>query len=484
VGKNLPFGTRFFVAFGNSECHVCIFQSLRRFKKRVAGNFKAIVSRPGVSISLSFLLAIFIGAGLLSLPQATITRERLAFVDALFISTSATCVTGLTVVGPEYLSRYGQTVVLLLIQAGGLGIMTWAILFRVILRRRMAVTQQAVMVEFLGLEHRGALKSLLGFMVAFTFTVEAIGFFVLLSFFLRNSPDTGDALFRSVFHSVSAFCNAGFSTFNDNLKPFRGSVHITVTITFLVILGGLGVPVLYNLWQVFLSLFREEETPRRVSLHTQLCLITSAALVGLGFGLFYLFERGHSLKGLPWQEQVMASYFHAVTPRTSGFDTIDIGTVSGPGLMLLMFLMFVGGSPGSTAGGIKTTTLATLMTSLAAFCRGREEVECFGRTIAKEVIDKALVVALWGILVVLAAALALLNTEGFSFEDTVFEVFSAFDTVGLSTGITPHLSLAGKVIIMVTMFVGRIGPLTLALMVSREAAPPGIRYPEEHVSVG
>ncbi|MFN3467571.1 MAG: TrkH family potassium uptake protein, partial [Candidatus Brocadiales bacterium] len=437
-----------------------------------------------VSISGSFILAIFIGAGLLSLPQATVDRRALPFVDALFISTSATCVTGLTVCGPEYLSRYGQTVVLFLIQAGGLGIMTWATLFRVVLRRRVAVAQQAVMVEFLGLEHRGAIKRLLLFMVVFTFVVEALGFFVMLSFFLKTSQGTGEALFNAAFHAVSAFCNAGFSTFNDNLHAFRGSVLITVTITSLVILGGLGVPIIYNLWQVFLSLFREQEAVKRVSLHTQLSLITTAVLIGLGFGLFYLFERGHSLSGLPWQEQVQASYFHAVIPRTAGFSTVDVAMVSGPGLMLLMFLMFVGGSPGSTAGGIKTTTLAVLMVALAAFCRGKEEVDCFGRTITREVIAKSVVVAVWGILVVLVAALVLLNTEPFSFEDTVFEVFSAFDTVGLSTGVTPHLSPAGKIVIIITMFIGRIGPLTLALMVGREAAAPGIRYPEEHVAVG
>ncbi|MEK7242142.1 MAG: potassium transporter TrkG, partial [Planctomycetota bacterium] len=332
--------------------------------------------------------------------------------------------------------------------------------------------------------HRGAVRRLLLFMVVFTFAVEAIGFFVMLSFFLRTSQGTGEALFNAAFHAVSAFCNAGFSTFNDNLQAFRGSVLITVTITSLVILGGLGLPIIYNLWQVFLSLFREEGAAKRVSLHTKLSLITSGVLLGLGFGLFYLFERVHSLKDLPWQEQALASYFHSVVPRTAGFSTVDVATVSGPGLMLLMFLMFIGGSPGSTAGGIKTTTLAVLMTALGAFCRGKEEVECFGRTIAREVIAKSVVVAVWGALVVLLAALILLSIEPFSFEDTVFEVFSAFDTVGLSRGITPHLSLAGKLVIMTTMFIGRIGPLTLALMVGKEAAAPGIRYPEEHVAVG
>lgn len=450
----------------------------------VRGFFQELANRPGVSISTSFILVIFIGAGFLSLPQATETQERLPFIDALFTSASATCVTGLTVYDTEYLSRYGQTVVLILIQAGGLGIMTWATFFRVILRRRVTATQQAVMVDFLGLEHRGAIKRLLVFMLVFTFTVEAIGSFILFSFFLKFSGNPEEALFDAIFHAVSAFCNAGFSTFSDSLQSFRGSVLITMTITSLVILGGLGVPILYNLWQVFISLFGEKGVIKRITLHTQLSLITTLVLTGLGFGLFYLFEMGHSLKGLPWQEQVLASYFHAVTPRTAGLTTIDIGTVSEPGLMFLMFLMFIGGAPGSTAGGIKTTTLAVLMTSLAAFCRGREEVECFGRTIAKAVIDKAVVVMVWGVLVVLVATLILLNTEPFPFENIVFEVFSAFDTVGLSTGITPHLSLAGKIVIIVTMFVGRIGPLTLALMVGREVAAPGIRYPEEHVAVG
>jgi trk system potassium uptake protein TrkH len=448
------------------------------------GFFQELVNRPGVSISASFILAIFIGAGFLSLPQATVPGERLPFIDALFISTSATCVTGLTVCDPEYLSRYGQTVILLLIQAGGLGIMTWSVLFRVLLGQRITITQQAVVVEFLGLEHRRDVKRLLLFMVGFTFAVEAIGFFILFSFFLKLSPAPSEALFNAVFHTVSAFCNAGFSTFSDNLQAFRGGVLITVTITSLVIVGGLGVPIVHNLWQVFVSLFEKEETFKRVSLHTQLGLITSAVLIGLGFGLFYLFERGHALRGMPWQEQVLASYFHAVVPRTAGFSTVDIGTVSGPGLMLLMFLMFVGGSPASTAGGIKTITLSVLMMALTAFCRGKEEVECFGRTIARETVVRSLTVAVWAVMVILAGALILLKTEALPFEDTVFEVFSAFGTVGLSTGITPQLSLAGKIVIIVTMFVGRVGPLTLALMVGRVVSPPGIKYPEEHVAVG
>lgn len=360
--------------------------------------------------------------------------------------------------------------------------MSWAVLFSVILRRRLGIAQQAVVLESLGIEHPGILKKTLIFMLVFTFVVEAIGFLVILPHMLQEVGNTGDALFVSIFHAVSAFCNAGFSTFNDNLQGFRGSILITMTITSLVILGGLGLPVSFNLWHGFISLL-QGRAGRKIALHTQLALITSAALIGLGFGLFYLFERDHSLKDLPIQEQILASYFHSVVPRTAGFSTIDIATISEPSFILLMFLMFIGGSPGSTAGGIKTTTFAVLMATLYAFCRGSTEVECFGRTIAKIVVQKALTIALLGILVVLVACLILSSTERVPLEVVVFEVFSAFDTVGLSAGLTPGLSLTGKIVIIVTMFLGRIGPLTLAFALGK-AVEPGIRFPEEHVAVG
>ncbi len=445
--------------------------------------FQRFINRPGFSISCSFAAVILIGSALLSLPQATVDHKRLPFVDTLFIATSATCVTGLTVVKAESLSKYGQTIIILLVQAGGLGIMTWAIFFRVALGRRLSMLQQSAVLEFFGVEHRGFLKRLLLFMIIFTFTIEAIGFLIMLPFFMELQTP-GEALFTAAFHAVSAFCNAGFSTFNNNLQSFRGSILITMTISSLIILGGLGMPIIYNLWYIFLCFFTEKWAPKRLSLHTKLGLITDAVLIGLGFGLFYLFERGHSLEGLPWQEQVLASYFHSVTPRTAGFSTISIGKVSEEGLALIMFLMFVGGSPGSTAGGIKNTTLAVLMVALASFCRGKEEVECFGRTLARDVVSRALTVATWGVLIVVVACVILFNTEPFPFEAIMFEVLSAFDTVGLSTGITSQLSLTGKLVIIVTMFIGRIGPLTLALMVGRRVVTPGIRYPEEHVSVG
>lgn len=445
--------------------------------------FQGLGCRPGLPIGASFLTVMFMGAGLLSLPQATATGQRLPFIDALFISTSATCVTGLVVCDPEQISRYGQTVILCLIQAGGLGIMTWAALFGIAAGRRLSMAQKVAVLESLGLEHPGVLKSVLLFIVVFTFVVEGIGFFVILPYLLGRMDSPGEALFASAFHAVSGFCNAGFSTFDDNLMRFRGSLLINLTITFLIILGGLGFPVTYNLWQSFISLFKEGVV-KRVTLHTLLALFTTSALIGIGFGLFYLFERGHSLQGLPLEEQVLASYFQAVTPRTAGFSTVDMSTISGASFMLLMFLMFIGGCPGSTAGGIKATTLAVLIVTLYAYFKGKDEVICFGRTVSEFVVHKAITIALWGILVVLVASLILLNTEDSPFEVIAFEVFAAYDTVGLSAGLTPHLSLTGKIVIIATMFLGRIGPLTIALAIGKEEVAPGVRFPEETVAVG
>ncbi|MCB7129301.1 MAG: TrkH family potassium uptake protein [Candidatus Brocadiales bacterium] len=444
---------------------------------------RTLGKRPGISITGSFLIIIFVGAGLLSLPQATATGETIPFLDAVFTATSATCVTGLAVRETgQYFSTFGQAIILLLIQIGGLGIMTLAAFFGAVVAGRLSITQHAAVKETLDVTSAEGVVRLLLFIVIVTFSFEAVGFCVLLPVFLENIAEPGTAVYYSIFHSISAYCNAGFYLFNDSLVDYRDNAQVNFTITSLVILGGLGSYVLANLYYSFLSLFRTRyETG--INLHTQMVLITTAILIVLGGVCFYLFERNHVLATLEPFDQFQVSYFQSVMARTCGFRTVDVTDLASPSLLLLMFLMFIGGSPGGTAGGIKTTALVILVMGTYSFMRGRDQVAFFGRSIPRFIIRRAFAILTCAFAVILISSIILMSIEDAGFEQILFEVFSAFGTVGLSTGITPHLSPAGKIVIIVLMFIGRLGPLTLALILIK-TRPSRISYPEEKIAVG
>lgn len=444
---------------------------------------RTLGKRPGISITGSFLIIIFVGAGLLSLPQATATGETIPFLDAVFTATSATCVTGLAVRETgQYFSTFGQAIILLLIQIGGLGIMTLAAFFGAVVAGRLSITQHAAVKETLDVTSAEGVVRLLLFIVIVTFSFEAVGFCVLLPVFLENIAEPGTAVYYSIFHSISAYCNAGFYLFNDSLVDYRDNAQVNFTITSLVILGGLGSYVLANLYYSFLSLFRTRyETG--INLHTQMVLITTAILIVLGGVCFYLFERNHVLATLEPFDQFQVSYFQSVMARTCGFRTVDVTDLASPSLLLLMFLMFIGGSPGGTAGGIKTTALVILVMGTYSFMRGRDQVAFFGRSIPRFIIRRAFAILTCAFAVILISSIILMSIEDAGFEQILFEVFSAFGTVGLSTGITPHLSPAGKIVIIVLMFIGRLGPLTLALILVK-TRPSRISYPEEKIAVG
>ncbi|MFQ5956503.1 MAG: TrkH family potassium uptake protein [Candidatus Brocadiales bacterium] len=444
---------------------------------------KTLSKRPGISISGSFLIIIFVGACLLSLPQATSTGERTPFIDAVFTATSATCVTGLIVRDTgQYFSTFGQVVILLLIQVGGLGIMTLAAFFGAVFAGRLSVSQQAAVKEVLDVTSVEEVFRLLRFIVVVTLLFEAIGFCALLPVWMGNTDSLGTALFYSLFHSVSAYCNAGFSLFSDSLVGYRENVLLNSIVTSLIIMGGLGFYVLANLYYSFL-LSPKNRHEGGLTLHTQLVLISSVILIVLGAACFYLFERNHSLATLGPFHQFQTCYFQSVTARTCGFNTVDIGNLASPTILLLMFLMFIGGSPGSTAGGIKTTVIALVVTATYSFLKGRDQVAFFGRTIPRFIIQRAFAILICSFTAILISSIILLSVEEATFEQILFEVFSAFGTVGLSTGITPQLSPLGKVVVTILMFVGRLGPLTLAVILIKERAPK-VSYPEEKIAVG
>lgn len=431
------------------------------------------------------------GTVLLSLPVAR-AGEPVSLLDALFTSTSAVCVTGLTVVdtGTRF-SPFGQAVVLALVQVGGLGLMTFAVFVAVVLGRKVAFTDRMVIQDSMHHTPMAGVRRLVRYVLAFTLAVEAAGAAVLWVRFRGQFP-AGEAVWQSVFHSVSAFCNAGFTLLPDNLVRYRGDPLVNLAITGLVVVGGLGFLVNMELWDLFRARLRGGRAPH-LTLHARLVLVVSAALLGVGTVAFLLLEWENVLRGMPLGERLLASWFQSVTPRTAGFNTIDYGRVSPDTLFFTIFLMFVGASPGSTGGGIKTTTFGLLVALVVARWRGRGRATLFHRTIPHAVMDRALTIALlaWVLVSLAVGLLVFTETHGRPFAVAeprflalMFEAVSAFGTVGLSTGITPSLGASGKLVLVALMFVGRVGPLTLVLAVGPRQERGRFRYAEENVMVG
>jgi trk system potassium uptake protein TrkH len=418
-----------------------------------------------------------------------------SFIDSLFMATSAVCVTGLAVqdVGRTY-TPFGQGVLLILIQAGGLGIMVLSTFIVVVAGRRLRVRSAAVMAAALDAESLSSLKRAVVTIVLTTLAVEAVGA-AALYLALSRYPDVGlgpgpealsgagSVLWAAVFHAVSAFCNAGFSLFPANLAPLAGDAAVNGTVALLVAGGGLGFPVLSELGRHALARARGERPPR-LSLHARTVLASSGALVALLAAAIVWLEWGGSLAGLPRPQRVMAAVFHSVSARTAGFNTVDIGAMRPATWLLLCAFMFVGASPGSTGGGIKTSTFVALAASLRALVRGQEQTRLFDRVLPPAVVHRAIGVTFLSGLLVAAFAFVLLLIEAGDPSRLVFEVVSAFGTVGFSTGITADLSAAGRLVLVAAMIVGRVGPITMTLaLAGRQRAAP-VRPVEEKVLIG
>jgi trk system potassium uptake protein TrkH len=427
----------------------------------------------------------------LSLPLSR-AGAPVSAVDALFTATSAVCVTGLAVVdtGTRF-SAFGQAVVLALIQVGGLGLMTFAVFVGVVLGRRVAFTDRMVIQDSMHHTPKAGVRRLVRYVVGFTLVTEAAGALLLWLRFRKQFP-AGEAAWQSVFLSVSAYCNAGFSLLPDNLVRYRGDPLVNLAITGLIVVGGIGFLVNLELRDQALLRLRGRHAPL-LTLHARLALVVTAALLAGGTLVFLLLEWDNVLRGLPWGERFLAAWFQSVTPRTAGFNTIDYGRVSSDTLFFTIFLMFVGASPGSTGGGIKTTTFGLLVALVVARWRGRGRATVFRRTIPHAVMDRALLLTLLAWLLVSLAVGLLALTEGHGvpfaaaeprFVALMFEAVSAFGTVGLSTGLTPALSAAGKLVLVALMFAGRVGPLTLVLAVGPRPGRGRFRYAEENVMVG
>ncbi len=451
---------------------------------------------PSRIIALGFLAVILSGALLLSLPVSHASGNSVSPLDALFTSTSAVCVTGLvTVTTATTWSLFGKWVILLLIQVGGLGLTTLFTLAVVQMGRRVTLKERLTLQATFNVSDLSGLVRLLLLVIRGTLAVEGIGAACLTGFFLGQGMPFAKAAFFGVFHAISAFCNAGFDLIGDmGFIPYSGMVFFNLIITTLIILGGIGFVV----WGEFYGIVRYRLTRGRahrvrLSMHSKLVLASTAALllVGTVYFLANEFSNPGTLGPMPFGEKLLAAWFQSVTLRTAGFFTIPQGALEEGSKLFSSVLMLIGGSPGGTAGGMKTVTFAVLILSAWNTILGKSRVNLFGRTMGLESLQKALTVALAMVFLWFCASLALSFTEAASaFKhtalDILFETASALGTVGVTTGITPFLSAAGKVILILCMYIGRIGPLTLVVSVSRRGDNAGerIRYPSEDVLIG
>lgn len=442
---------------------------------------KMIYMDPPKTLVAGFAFIIFIGSLLLTLPIATKDGQGLHWLNALFTATSATCVTGLVVVdtGTTF-TLFGQLVILFLIQIGGLGFMTFAIFFSVLLGKRISLKERLLLQEALNNLSIAGIVRLAKRILMFTVVIELIGAILLAIRFAFDMP-LSKAVYYGIFHAVSNFNNAGFDIMGEfkSLTAYVEDPIVTLVVCALITLGGIGFIIMNEVY--------EYRQIRRLSLHTKVVLFTSSLLVVAGTVLIFLleFHNPKTLQPLSAFGKFLASLFQAITPRTAGANTLSISDLHHSTLFLIIVLMYIGASPGSTGGGIKTTTFAILLGAVRSQIKGKEDVIFFRKRIAYDTIYKALTVMLAGLFIVMIATMLLTITEpGKDFLMILFEATSAFGTVGLSMGLTPELSPLGKVIIILTMFAGRVGPLTIAFAVTLRRNSDPFSYPKGKIMIG
>jgi potassium uptake TrkH family protein len=436
--------------------------------------------KPALALVLGFLALILLGTALFSLPRAAPEGVRLDLSTAFFTAVSATCVTGLTVLDPGTdLAPFGRFVLLALIQVGGIGLMTFTTLFLLTLGGDLTLRERELLRGTLDLERPAQVKRTLAGIIGLTLCCEGIGATLLFLSWRAQIPDAGERMVQALFHGVSAFCNAGFSLSSNNLARFEGHWPTYAIVSVLVITGGLGFFVIAELLR-----HPRRGDRRRLSLSTSLAVRTSFLLLAVGTLLLFLVEREGVGAGLGTGRRVAEAFSLAVNSRTSGFDTANASSLTNAGTLLVLFLMFVGASPASTGGGIKTVTLAVFFATVRAAFRGRPAVEVSRRTLALSDVNRCLLIVVLGAGLVVTSAFLLNAFERVPFADGLFETVSAFGTVGLSRGVTNDLGDAGRLVIVVTMFLGRLGPMTVGLALTARAKVGLYEYPQERVRVG
>jgi trk system potassium uptake protein TrkH len=441
---------------------------------------EALFERPAQMFAASFAAIILIGTLLLSFPMASASGASVRLIDALFTATSATCVTGLIVLDtPHAFSGFGHVVILVLIQLGGLGMVTISSFVSLSLGRRIGLKAEAALGKLYEADRSRLLFDLIRFIVLVTLVIEGTGAVLLALIFWSQGLGLVTSVWYGVFHSVSAFCNAGFALFSDSLVGLNRSVPLLAVVGLLIVLGGIGFGVLSIVIQ---RLSRPSEVPR-LPTHVRLSIRGTIGLLALGLVLLLLLEWNHSLAGLSLLDRLSNAAFQSLTCRTAGFNTVDLALLGPASVFLMILLMFVGACANSTGGGIKVTTAMVLFHAVLSMMRGRNEVEAMGRVIPGGTVYKSVVVATLSLLLITAGIFVLLGTQEGPFHWILFEVFSAFGTVGLSLGMTVLLDDFGRFVIVVLMFVGRVGPLTLALLLEPRRGRP-YRLPEASILVG
>lgn len=445
-------------------------------------NFKRNFKLKGVQIlALGFILVILIGALILTLPISTTSGESTNFLDALFTATSAVCVTGLIVVDTgTYWNMFGQTVIMILIEIGGLGFMSFTTLIAIILGKKITLRERLILQDAMNTFNIQGLVKMVKYVLVFTVSVQ---FFGALLFSTQFVPEYGleKGIFYSIFHSISAFCNAGFDVLGNfsSLTSYNSNAVVILVASALIIIGGLG----FTVWSELYS----SKSLKKVSLHSKMVILMTTVLVLGGTVLMFLFENNNvnTIANMSFMDKVMNSFFASVTPRTAGFNSISTDGMTTAGQFLTIILMFIGGSPGSTAGGIKTTTIGILIVTIICVIQGREDSEVFKRRFSKDLVYKAFTLIFIGISLVIVVTMLLSYTEkGASFISLFYETVSAFGTAGLTLGLTSELSSIGKVLIMFMMYLGRVGPLTVVLSITRKKINSGIKYPEGKILIG
>lgn len=436
---------------------------------------------PPQVIILVFFSLIWIGAILLMLPASIADGHSISFIDALFTATSAICVNGLVLfdTGTTF-STFGQVIIMIWIQLGGLGFMTFGVVVAIMLGKRIGLKQRLVLQQSTNAFSTGGLVKLSLYMACIALVFELLGALILT---LRWYADMGwgQASYYGLFHAISAFNNAGFALWSDSLSALVGDPIVNVTIMALFVLGGLGFIVIVEIVR--------KRTWRKLSLHSKVVLMATAILTAVGFLVLFLLEIWNpaTFGQLSGSERVLAALFQGATPRSAGFNTIEIGNMLAASQFFIIILMFIGAASGSTGGGIKVNTLFVLILATFNTFRGGGQVHAFGRRISQETIMRALAVVMSSLAAVLLIALLLTISEGLledHFLEILFEATSAFSTTGLSMGMTSDLSTAGKIIVAIAMFAGRLGPLTLAFALSQRKRSTRIGYPEDHVLIG
>lgn len=445
-------------------------------------NFKRNFKLKGVQIlALGFILVILVGALILTLPISTTSGKSTNFLDALFTATSAVCVTGLIVVDTgTYWNMFGQTVIMILIEIGGLGFMSFTTLIAIILGKKITLRERLILQDAMNTFNIQGLVKMVKYVLVFTVSVQ---FFGALLFSTQFVPEYGleKGIFYSIFHSISAFCNAGFDVLGNfsSLTSYNSNAVVILVASALIIIGGLG----FTVWSELYS----SKSLKKVSLHSKMVILMTTVLVLGGTVLMFLFENNNvnTIANMSFMDKVMNSFFASVTPRTAGFNSISTDGMTTAGQFLTIILMFIGGSPGSTAGGIKTTTIGILIVTIICVIQGREDSEVFKRRFSKDLVYKAFTLIFIGISLVIVVTMLLSYTEkGASFISLFYETVSAFGTAGLTLGLTSELSSIGKVLIMFMMYLGRVGPLTVVLSITRKKINSGIKYPEGKILIG